>query len=385
LKFEFVSDFDIRISDFPPIMIGTTVTSSYARLRPWQARAVLIGLVLLIGFSLWNSPTPPPLCDLRVENAKSGDVFLYMSEIKRIHAGENYYQAAAQELVAQGYPTANVFNWRTPLPMWLIGALPNPLCGRLILIAIGLAMLLMAFEAAAREQSNVYQLALPLAMLLSVTLLPCFQADVFVLSEVWAGMMIAASLCAYGVRLRFLGATMALAALFFRELALPYCLLGLALALWERRPKESTVYILGLASWAAYYALHYWTVQQLITPGATGHQHGWVRFGGLTFVIAVTQMNSYLVLLPVFVTVIFFALSMLGIGGWQSAWGMRIGLTTCMYVLAFSIVGQEFNRYWGLMIAPLFCFGIVRAPAALGDLWQAAKLPLPKRFAAAHS
>ena len=52
-----------------------------------------------------------------------------------------------------------------------------------------------------------------------------------------------------------------------------------------------------------------------------------------------------------------------------------------MYVVAFSIVGQEFNRYWGLMIAPLFCFGIVRSPAALGDLWRAAKLPLqPKKI-----
>ncbi len=146
-----------------------TTTSSYARLSPRQARAVLIALLLLIGFGLWKSPTPPPLCDVREENAKSGDVFLYMSEIKRIHAGENYYQVAAEELVAQGYPTASVFNWRTPLPMWLIGKLPDPLLGRLILIAAGIAMLLMAFEAAAREQPNVYRLAMPLALLLIVT------------------------------------------------------------------------------------------------------------------------------------------------------------------------------------------------------------------------
>ena len=108
-------------------MTATTSKSSYARLSPWQARAVLIALVLLIGLGLWKSPSPPPLCDVREENAKTGDVFLYMSEIKRIHAGENYYQVAAEELVAQGYPTASVFNWRTPLPMWLIGKLPDPL------------------------------------------------------------------------------------------------------------------------------------------------------------------------------------------------------------------------------------------------------------------
>ena len=242
-------------------------------------------------------------------------------------------------------------------------------------------MLLMAFEAAAREQPNVYRLAMPLTVLLVAPLLPCFQAKVFVLTEVWAGTMIALSLCAYGVNLRFLGATMALAALFFRELALPYCLLGLALALWQRRPKESIVYVVGLIGWAVFYALHCWKVSQLITATAVAHRHGWVQFGGLTFVIARAQMNSWLVLLPVWVTVLFFALAMIGLAGWQTAWGTRIALTACMYVVAFSVVGQEFNRYWGLMIAPLFCFGVVRAPAALGDLWRAAKLPLWQELA----
>jgi hypothetical protein len=46
-------------------------------------------------------------------------------------------------------------------------------------------------------------------------------------------------------------------------------------------------------------------------------------------------------------------------------------------------VGNDFNRYWGLMIAPLFCYGAVNAPRALGDLWRAAKLPmaLPRKQA----
>jgi hypothetical protein len=353
-------------------VMTVTAATSYARLSPWQARAVLAGLVLLIGVGLWRSPAPPPLCDVREEGEKAGDVFLYMTEIRRIHAGENYYQVAAEELVAQGYPTASVFNWRTPLPMWLIGKLPDVLFGRLILIAAGVAMLLMAFEAAAREQPNVYRFAMPLAVLLIGPLLPCFQGNVFVLTEVWAGVFIGLSLAAYGVNLRYLGATMGLAALFFRELALPYCILGLGLALWERRPRESLVWCLGLAAWAVFYALHCWKVSFLIASAAEAHRQSWIQFGGLPFVIAVAQMNSCLVLLPVWVTVIFFSLAMLGLGGWKSAWGSRIALSACLYVVAFSIVGQDFNRYWGLMISPLFCYGAVRAPAAVADLWQAA-------------
>jgi len=211
-------------------------------------------------------------------------------------------------------------------------------------------------------------------------MLPCFQGNVFVLSEVWAGIFIAVSLAAYGVKLRFLGATMGLAALFFRELALPYCVLGLVMALCERRPKETLLWIVGLAGWTMYYGLHWWKVSHLITAAAEGHRQGWFRFGGLTFIIANAQMNSCLVLLPVWVTVVYFVLAIIGFAGWNTAWGRRITLATCTYIAAFSIVGQEFNRYWGLMIAPLFCFGAVHAPRALADLWRAAKL-LPNHLA----
>ncbi len=362
-------------------MSATTATTQsaatrFAGLSTWQARAVLIAFALLLGVGLWQAPTPPPLCDVKVEDERTGDVFLYMSEVRRIHAGENYYQVAAEELVAQGYPTASVFNWRTPLPMWLIGKLPNPLAGRLLVIAAGIAMLLMSFEAAAREQANIYRVAMPLTVLLIGPMLPCFQGNVFVLSEVWAGIFIAVSLAAYGVNLRFLGATMGLAALFFRELALPYCAIGLALALWERRPKESMVWLVGIAGWAVYYALHCWKVSHLIMATAEAHKQGWFRFGGLTFVVAIAQMNACLILLPVWITAIYFVVAIIGFAGWRSDWGRRITLAASVYIAAFSIVGQDFNRYWGLLIAPLFCFGAVQAPRAISDLWKAAKLPL---------
>ena len=223
------------------------------------------------------------------EKDTNSNVFLYMTEVPRIHAGENYYQVAAEELTKLGYPTASVFNWRTPLPMWLIGKMPDPLAARLLLIAAGIAMLLMSFEAAAREQPNIYRMAMPMTLLLTAPMLPCFQGSVFVLSEVWSGIFIAVSLAAYGVNLRFLGATMGLAALFFRELALPYCTIGLTMALWERRPKESAVWIAGLAGWAVYYGLHCWKVSHLITAAATAHRGGWFHFGGLTFVIAIAR------------------------------------------------------------------------------------------------
>ena len=66
-------------------------------------------------------------------------------------------------------------------------------------------------------------------------------------------------------------------------------------------------------------------------------------------------------------------MAMLGLAGWHTELGQRVGISVCLFVLAFAIVGQEFNQYWGLMISPLFCFGVVRFPASVRDLWTAAK------------
>ena len=340
---------------------------------------MLIGLAALIGLGLWNAPQPLVLGKTAEDSGKARDVDLYMAEIRRIHAGESYYQAAATELPARGYPTASVFNWRTPLPMWLIGKLPNLLWGQLILAAAVLATLLLAYLAAAKEQPNHYRLAVPLVVLLSWMMIPYLQSDCFMLHEIWAGVLIALSLAAYGTRRRLLGAAMGLAALLIRDLALPYCLLGLGLALVQRRPKESIVWIAGLVGWAILYGLHCWQASQWITPTAMAHPHGWVRFGGLTFVLATTQTNAVLGAMPVWVTVLAFALAVVGFADWQTDWAARIGLTAAMYAVAFSIVGQQFNTYWGLMTAPLFCFGAARGPADLSDLWRAAKLGKRKK------
>ena len=80
---------------------------------------------------------------------------LYRAEVDRIHRGEGYYQAAAAELTPRGYPTRSVFNWRTPLPMWLLGKLPAAAIGKVLLGGLALLLVLMAMEALAREENTV--------------------------------------------------------------------------------------------------------------------------------------------------------------------------------------------------------------------------------------
>ena len=346
--------------------------TGYARLQPWPARAVLLGWALLAVFCLARMPTPPPVSNAAERSTDKGDVALYRAEVHRIHAGENYYLVAAEELVARGYPTRSVFNWRTPLPMWLIGVMPRPVFGKVVLCLLGLALMLLAFEAVSREQPNIWRGPLPLTVLLAGPLLPCLLSDLYVLPVLWAGVFIGLSVCAYGVNRPYLGAAAGLAAVFFRELALPYCLLGAALAAWHKRRGELAVWMTGLAAWAVFFGLHGLQVRQLIAPDAVAHQEGWIQLGGIAFVQGTMQMNSCLLVLPQWVTALYFVAALCGLAGWHSPLGQRTGLSLCLYIVAFSIVGQDFNRYWGLLISPLACFGVVRFPASVADLCKAA-------------
>ncbi len=395
---------------------STTHTTGYARLTPRQARVVLgtIAIVALLGAAVTLSPLGSSNLDLTRNEA--GDVALYRAEAERIHRGEGYYQAAAAELAERGYPTQSAFNWRTPLPMWLLGKMPTIVWGKALLGAMAIALMLLAFGALAREEENIKSLLkkgataglpssawgklpkkhcwtsqqwhpnsqirlfqrtakmrpLVCALLLSGPLLPVFLGDLFFLPVLWAGVLIALSVCAYGVNRPWLAVTLGLAAVVCRELALPYCILCAAIAWRNGRRRELTVWLIGLAAGFVLFGLHWWQVSELIAADARAHPHGWLQLGGAGFVISTAQMNAYLLLLPQWVAALYLVAAMVGLAGWSSPLGTRVGLSVCLYLAAFAVVGQSFNQYWGALIAPLLCFGVVRLPASICDLWRAA-------------
>ena len=385
--------------------------TGYARLTPLQARAVLAATTLLLVFCVGITLSPLASSNPQQYQSGPGDVALYLAEIDRIHAGEGYYQAAAAELTSRGYPTRSVFNWRTPLPMWLLGRLPTAELGKGLLGLLALALMFVAFEALAREENikprpvvavrgatprpvvavrgatprpvvavrgattgRGFMLTHPVAcaLLLTGPLLPTILGDLFVLPVLWAGVLIALSACAYGINRPGWGVALGLAAVFFRELALPYCVLAAAIALWHRRRGEVLAWAVGLVAWLLFFGLHWLQVSQWIAPDARMHRERWLQWGGAGFVISTVQMNVYLLLLPQWVTAIYFVAAMAGFAGWHTPLGTRIGLSTCLFVAAFAVVGHNFNQYWGSLIAPLLCFGVARFPASLRDLCRAA-------------
>ncbi len=301
-----------------------------------------------------------------------GDIALYRAEIDRIHAGESYYAAAADELRARGYPTKSIFNWRTPLPMWLVGILPEAVLGKAMLGGAAIALLLLGFELVANEAGP--RQGMLAALLLLGALMPIALGDLFVMTELWSGVFLALSAVAYGLDRRRLGIVTGIAALFLRELAAPYCVLCAIGAIKDKRHGEIVGWIAGAAAYCLFYAIHLSHVLPLMSATNTAHQAGWVRLGGAGFVISTAQMNVWLLLLPQWVTALFLAAALLGFAGWSRPAGQRIGITVAIYLAAFSIVGQPINQYWGSMIAPLLCFGAARFPAAFGQLLLSARL-----------
>ncbi len=389
---------------------------------------MLAGLAAALALSIGVTLSPLRSTRLGKPSQGEGDTGLYRAEIRRIHAGEGYYQAAAKELVSRGYPTQSAFNWRTPLPVWALGKLPDPGLGKAILILLALALMVLGFEWTSREgEGRVGQaragerrptnsacpcdsentgknahatnwwaggrhgglvppydrriassflrfFSVPLfaALLLAGTLFECTLDDQYVSSELWAGVLLGLSMAAYGLDRPHLAAALGVSALFVRELSLPYCLLAMALAWRQGRRREMLGWLAGLAAWALFFALHGLAVRSWTPADAQAHREGWIQFGGLPFVISTVQMHACLILLPQWVTAIYFVAVLFGLAGWEGPMGQRVGLTVSLYVAAFSVVGHDFNQYWGELIVPLACFGAARSVGALADLLRAA-------------
>ena len=101
----------------------------------------------------------------------------------------------------------------------------------------------------------------------------------------------------------------------------------------------------------------------------------WIQFGGTAFLLTTCQMHILLINRPAWVAALYLCFSLLGIAAWRGTLGTRLGLTTGVYLAAFSIAGRADNMYWGLIYAALLPLGCVWGGVALRDLFQALARP----------
>jgi hypothetical protein len=352
-------------------MVPSASETRFARLGHF--RAVLAIVCILVGLAWCLVACLVSWTGAETFAQNGGDLQLYRRIIERVHSGERYYDAAGAELRQAGYPSHSPFNWRLPIYAWVMGGLPSLGWGRVLVCLGALAGIGLAYAVADRTGGKGR--AAVAALLLAGAFLWCIDGDAFLAQELWSGLLILCSILMYALDRRYSGVLFGLAAVFFRELALPYCAIAVMFALWQRRWKEAGLWALGLSFYGLFLAYHAGEVARHVT-GADRTAENWIQFGGAGFVVSTVQMNSYLFNLPSWVAALYLVASLVGLAAWRSEVGLRMLTTVAAYVTAFTIVGLPFNTYWGLMYAPLLPFGLVWVPAALRDLGRSIRAGL---------
>lgn len=356
-------------------------SSRFADSTRGQALAVVLLTLAAAGGGLWValsqetlplSAKPQAADETGSRPQADTDALFYRHVVDRVRAGESYYDAVAAEFKEWNYQPTSLFNWRTPLYAWVIALMSQPVYAQAILVLLALVTVMMAYAVVERDLDKRF------AWLLVLVIGPfawCALGEVYLFTELWAGVLIALSVCAYALGRWPIGLAAAVLALFFRELALPFCLLALSLAAWQRRRGEVIGWAAGLALYGAYFAFHVHEVSHWMAGVIATQAGGWVRFGGPAFVIGTTQMNVLLIYAPAWLAAALLPLSLLGLAGWRGETGWRLSLTAAVYLSAFAVVGMPNNAYWGLLITPLLALGWVALPPAVRDLAGAISRP----------
>jgi hypothetical protein len=330
-------------------LVAPAVLRPAPRFQYWrEVRLAFWSLIALGLVAITLSPWASGFAD---DATRTGtDLQLYAAEVEQLRAGGNYYDIAARELPARGFPTRSVFNWRTPLPFTLIAAVPEFVSrGLLLLVALGTVWLILPMW---YQHSRGLGVASGCFFMWGAAQ-PIFLKQALLLPEVWSGLFLGLSLAAYARERRALGITAGLAALLLRELAAPYAVLCTLWAIRQRRWHEALCWMIGGCLYLMFYTWHIEQVLWRITPNAIAHTQSWLAFGGAAFVISLVQMNVWLLVLPQWVSALVLTMTAKIWSRPQTDWERRLALTGAMYLLLFGLIGLPFNQYWGSLLAPL--------------------------------
>ena len=369
----------------------------------FDARLTLaaFGVIALAGLALgWNKGQLP-----RCEAAGAGvgclsgakctaaddelapDLALYAAIIADVRGGRDYYDAAHERIPQAGFPISSPLNWRLPTYAWVLSRLPNKCWIQGVLLLAGIAGLTLTF-AAERGGSSIGPTAATTLLMFGVFRW-VLDGQAYLAQEVWAGVLLVISTAALRLgesqrKWRLLAVVAGTAALLFRELALPYCLVAGGIAVWRRRWLEASLWGGGLALFALLVAWHMGQVRsQLAEDGVTAGGAGlaqWLRLGGLDFVLLTLRMNSLLFSWSPALLWLYLLASLLGLAHRADDASRVCCLAVLLYLGAFAVVGRPENFYWGLLAAPLLVWGTAHAPAALAEKWRravGASVPAP--------
>jgi hypothetical protein len=352
---------------FAMLIIKRVSTIVYADWPPLLARLTLLVLVLLVVYGFVIDVEPLIDTSKKTEEQTS-DLDLYRAVVERLQAGESFYAANGDEQHQRGYPTKPFLTWRLPTVAWVISYLGEDLATNLLWLLASLAVL--AWVKPLKEAGLGRIETICGAFLVYFGLMIVFMVPLVYLHESWAVVLITLSL---PLRQRWwrLSVFLGLAALAFRELALPYVLVMAVCAWCEGHKREATWWAMGMLVFTLGLALHAWVVSGYIGSEAR-LSAGWLAMGGWAFLLKANQWNTLIEIGGVWLLAIWVPLAVLGAGSRYDSLGLRLFLIVAGYSAAFLFVGRGDNAYWGILYSPLMALSLVFVPSALRALWSAA-------------
>lgn len=334
-----------------------STTSLVEHMSPIAARLLLALVIVATGLLAWIGLgiTEP------VKRTGPTDLDTYERVVAALRAGQNYYVALHAALVDGGYGTLSPLNWRPPLFLTVVSWFPSLFAAQIFLELVTLGALVLAALWLYRRGGPVTAIAG--AALLAASLLSIL-ADRAVLSfELFAGTLILLSVSAYGLGWRWLGLTVAVVALFVRELAGLYALVCLACAIWERRWSEVVAWWIALLGYGTFYLWHWGQLSALLGPDDHAATTGWLQLGGPVFLLRTAAFNGVLLVLPYWTAAVVLVAGLVGLTS-----APRALATVALYLLLFLFYGRPENAYWGAIYAPLVAVGLTLALPVLAAL-----------------
>lgn len=305
-----------------------------------------------------------PATTTKASRAK-GDMALYARIAARVAGGEGYYAAALAEHRASGYPTRPFVTVRLPtlaLTQAAIGAAGVRWLA-LALTAAGIAALLWRAPQLGTWEERIIAAAL-LGAGGGAALSPVAAYD----HDFIAGLLLTLALFAYRPRKWGLALAAAAAALAVRELAAPFLILWLVLALAGRRRNEA----LAIAALLAVFAAGLWVHAQMVVegrlPGDLASQ-GWSALAGYRVPLAGLAELTGLRHLPPPLSAPLAILPLIGWAGLGGRMGMFATLWFAGLATMMALFARSANYYWIELALPAYACGLAFAPRALIELF----------------
>lgn len=338
------------------------------------ARALLASLILNVACCLWVArtplPDPPPS---RAHPPGTTDAGLYRAIVARVRSGQDYEAAAVAEHRRLGYPLRPFVVVRPPALATFLALSPEPAYAVALYGCLVVAVVLAWWRRMSVAKAELSRRRLFLIAGLSsglVTALFTAPATTY-FTETWSGLLIALTLALRTDEHYIAAVVTGLAAGVLRELAIPFLGIMSILAVLERRRGEGVAFFAATVIAMALLALHglkvnaLATVQDLASPG-------WVKFGGLAFVLKAVSLNIMSGAFGLWVAALLAPMCLFGACVFEGAIGRRLFATLCAYFLAFSMIGRPENDYWGFLIAPLVGLCAAAGPVGVAKLLRTA-------------